>query len=393
MFLGCNGLKSCIFPTNFNATTFSNTFNSCRSLSSVTLPTSMPSLTTMLSMFANCENLQEITLPTTVGATIDMNTTFSTCSALSEVIIPNSYNITSLGSTFQNCTNIRKIQLPNNTQNSLTTMQSMCNNCSNLQSIVLPTSMTGLTNMSTAFSNCINLESLTFPASLNSVTNMSNLVAGCFSLISVTLPTSMTSLTSIGISASFQNCPSLRTLVLPATVNPSISSYNSTCLGDTSLETLTLPTTQTTGVTTMAGLVNNCPALKTVNNIQFIGNPSTGATVYISGIDFSTGSYQFTGDADFYCKFLRLTMNGTATNQSLLSSLRLRNNGSGQYGGSSPQIDISYTSLSQVALIQVFTDLPTITSKTINITGASGAASLTPANRAIATGKGWTITG
>jgi acetyl-CoA acetyltransferase len=76
-----------------------------------------------------------------------------------------------------------------------------------------------------------------------------------------------------------------------------------------------------------------------------------------------------------------------------LTSLRLRNNGAGQYAGASPQIDISYNGLGQAALVQVFNDLPTITAKTINITGCSGAAALTAGERAIATGKGWTIIG
>jgi len=76
-----------------------------------------------------------------------------------------------------------------------------------------------------------------------------------------------------------------------------------------------------------------------------------------------------------------------------LTSLRLRNNGAGQYGGTSPQIDIRFNKLGQAALVQVFNDLPTITAKTIDITGCSGASSLTAGERAIATGKGWTITG
>jgi hypothetical protein len=272
-------------------------------------------------------------------------------------------------------------------------MASMCSGCNNLKSIVLPTSMTGVTSLNGSFQNCINLESLTFPATMNSVTTMGSICSSCLSLISVTLPTSMTALTTIGLATAFNTCTSLKTLVLPTTVNASLSSYNSSFTNCTALETLTLPTTQTTGITTIAGMIQNCPALKTVNNIQFIGNTSTAATVYIAGDSVSTGSYQFTGNADFYCKFSKLEMNGTATIQSLLNSLRLRNTGSGQYAGTSPQINISYTSLSQAALVQVFTDLPTITSKTINITGASGAAALTPAERAIATGKGWTITG
>jgi hypothetical protein len=96
---------------------------------------------------------------------------------------------------------------------------------------------------------------------------------------------------------------------------------------------------------------------------------------------------------DFYTKFSKLGLEGLSTIKAKLNSLRLRNNGSGQYGGASPQINISYTKLSQAALVQVFNDLPTVTSKTINITGATGAAALTAPERAIATGKGWTITG
>ena len=37
--------------------------------------------------------------------------------------------------------------------------------------------------------------------------------------------------------------------------------------------------------------------------------------------------------------------------------------------------------------------MPNVTSKTINITGATGAAGLSAANRLVVTNKGWTITG
>ena len=99
---------------------------------------------------------------------------------------------------------------------------------------------------------------------------------------------------------------------------------------------------------------------------------------------------QSTFQSEFLVKY---NLNDIASIIAKLNSLRLRNNGTGQYAGTSPQINISYTSLGQAALVQVFNDLPTVTSKTINITGASGAAALTAPERAIATGKGWTITG
>lgn len=50
--------------------------------------------------------------------------------------------------------------------------------------------------------------------------------------------------------------------------------------------------------------------------------------------------------------------------------------------------------LSREALVNIFNNLNTVaTTQTINITGCLGASSLTPAERAIATGKNWTITG
>ena len=89
-------------------------------------------------------------------------------------------------------------------------------------------------------------------------------------------------------------------------------------------------------------------------------------------------------------------LNLLSTKLTKLLGLRLSNTSTLQWGGSSPQIDISYTSLSTAAINLLFADMAaqgTVTGKTINITGASGAAALTAPERAIATGKGWTITG
>jgi len=71
------------------------------------------------------------------------------------------------------------------------------------------------------------------------------------------------------------------------------------------------------------------------------------------------------------------------------TSIRLTNPGS-TFTGSSPQINISYTSLNAAALDLLFGDLPTLTGKYINITGCPGASTCT---RSIATAKGWSITG
>ena len=160
----------------------------------------------------------------------------------------------------------------------------------------------------------------------------------------------------------------------------------------TTLQSVTLPTTQSTTLTTLSSAFINCYALSGITNQQYLGNTSTGSTIYVDGTTITTGAYELLS-LDLYTKFSKFDASGIASIIAKLNSLRLRNNGTGQYAGTSPQINISYTSLGQAALVQVFNDLPTVTAKTINITGASGAAALTAPERAIATGKGWTITG
>ena len=112
-------------------------------------------------------------------------------------------------------------------------------------------------------------------------------------------------------------------------------------------------------------------SLTTINNTSNLGNPSTASTTYILASG-NTGMDSLT-TLSFSTKFNILNINGTASIPTALTSLRLLNNGANQYAGASPQINVSYTSLGAAALDQLFTDLPTITSKTIDITGCPGA--------------------
>jgi hypothetical protein len=226
---------------------------------------------------------------------------------------------------------------------------------------------------------------------MNAVTTMANTFQNS-GIQSVTLPTSATNLTGAG--NMFEGAFNIETITMPATTGliQSLASAFARC---SKLKTLTLPNTQLTSLQAASGtgLFLGCPSLQTINNLDKLGAAVIGSSIYIVGTNFFTFASSFTGTTDLYCKFAKLDLNGDATYRSSISGLRLRNSGSGQYAGTSPQINISYTNLSQAALVQVFNDLPTITSKTINITDATGAAALTGPERAIATGKGWTIIG
>jgi hypothetical protein len=269
-------------------------------------------------------------------------------------------------------------------------MVNMCIGCSSLEEVVMPTNLASLQLCGNMFQNCSTLTGLTMSATANSVTSMNAAFQGCQNLIQITLPTSMTGCANWG--NTFFNCYNLRSCVLPATATASVSTFAAAFTSCYSLVSLTLPNTQMTSLTSVNGMVDSAISLTGITNADKLGNTSTGSTIYVDGTNFA--KYNQTASFDLYTKFSKFVVTGYNTNaRSPLSSLRLRNNGAGQYAGSSPQIDIKYNSLGQAALVQVFNDLPTITAKTIDITANVGAALLTPAERAIATGKGWTIVG
>jgi hypothetical protein len=391
-FSNCNSLKSIIFPTGFSASSLSSCFSQCTSLTSVTFQSAMSSLTDMGTIFGTCSLLNSVTLPTSVSASgVNMSSAFNNCVSLTSITIPSNYLITTLSSAFQSCENVTSIVLPNNSQNSCTTITSMVNGCGKLKSIVMPTSMTGLTGSNiSVFNECKSLESVTLPPTMNSVTTMADFFRNCSSLKSVTLPTSVSACTNF--SSMFDGCSSIETIVMPATVSASTTTLAGAFQRCFALKTLTLPTTQMSSVNTISGMLSGCGNLTTINNLNRIG--STTATPLVTGnLGQATSSPSYATlitSLSFSCPFSAFSFFGTITIPNKLNSLRLLNTGAGQYPAGSPHINISYNNLSAAALNQVFTDLPTLSGKTINITGCTGAATCT---RSIATAKGWTVTG
>lgn len=384
-FSACQNLKNIIFPTNFNASALGNAFSNCYNLTSVNFQSAMPNLTDMGTTFQGCSLLTSVILPATVGASIGLSATFNNCSALPSITIPSGWIITNLGSTFNNCFNLKTAVLPNNAQNSIGSMINTFTNCFVLESVTMPTSLNSVTTLQNAFSGCISLPSVVFPATMNSLTTMQATFNGCINLTSVTLPTSTTSLTNL--SSVFLNCNNIETVTLPTTVG-AIFNLVQAFSGCTNIKTITLPTTQMSSVAGIQNMLLQCGALTTINNLNKVGSLTATPLVGAGGFETQTFTLQSLG---FSCPFSQLTVNGvSATQFNKLNSLRLFNTGAGQWTGVSPHINVSYCDLGIAALDQLFTDLTTVTAKTINITGCTGAAGC---NRTIATAKGWTVTG
>jgi hypothetical protein len=271
-------------------------------------------------------------------------------------------------------------------------MAQMAQNCGKLKSVTLPTSLNGVTTITSMFNACYSLESVVFPSSMPALTIISSAFLNCTSLEQVTLPTSISGNASGLFGNTFANCYRIKDIVYPATLTS--ASTPLTMINEFqncySLKSITLPTTQLTGINVLTSTFNGCMSLTGITNTSFLGNTSTATTSYVNGTTMATNSRSLQS-LSFNCKFSKLELQGTGSgaNQSALSSLRLLNNGSGQYAGTSPQINVSYTSMDATALNQLFTDLPTITSKTITVVGCPGAATC---DTSIATAKGWTVT-
>lgn len=391
-FNSCTALKSIVFPLNMNVSTFATCFSGCTSIVSIILPTSTPALTSMSSAFNSCRTITSITLPTAGASAVDFSSAFSSCTKLNTINIPAGYIFSNLSFAFQSCAVLKNLNWTPGAQNSCTNITTAFSGCVLLESVTMPSSMNALNTLTSIFSGCTRLKTITFPASLNAVTAANAIFQNCNSLTSVTMPTSMS--LNVNFQAAFSGCSNLTSIILPNVVSATFFNFAGTFSSCTSLKTVVLPgSAQLSSVNTIDAMFFNCSNLVTITNFDKIG--SLTATPLIGGNNntrIRATSISFVGPYSI------LWLNGSSitTGRTDVQSVRLLNTSAGQWTGSSPQINVSYTNMSTANLVQLFNDMAAqgaVVSKTINITGAVGAAGLTPANRAIITSLGWTITG
>jgi hypothetical protein len=194
----------------------------------------------------------------------------------------------------------------------------------------------------------------------------------------------------------FQDCLSLTSITFPNVVSTNTTTFSICFFGCFNLRTCVFPgAAQLSLVNSINSMFYQCSNLTTITNFDKLGS-LTATPLIGASINFN----RFTGGSalSFSGPLSTLNLSGLASNMRTdVQAVRLLNTSAGQWTGTSPQINVSNTNMSTAQIVQLFTDMAAqgtqATTKTINITTATGTPGLTAADRLIITSRNWTITG
>ena len=362
MFQSCNNLQNVKIGETASLVTALSMFNSCYVLKSISFENTS-AMQTATSMFQSCFSLQSAYMPQT-GAVVTASNMFSGCRSLQSVYLPNLQNLVTGTNMFSSCGSLLEINLPTTT--ALQNANNMLGSCTSLINVDIA-NMGAVTFAQTMFNTCLSLKNVKL-GPLNIATNIDSMFNGCSALqsISLTIPSAqvvqsmlascsaLKSVTLISTSqvqnwtAAFSGCGSLEYISIPSLA--SATNLNATFGGCSALKSIALPSN--TLISVLSSAFSSCQSLQTVTGIN--GNAATSSSNYSS----------------------------LFTNCQNLQSIGAT--------GMKFTHTIANCKMSATALNAYYTALPTVTSQTLTVTGNWGVASDNPA---IATAKGWTVTG
>lgn len=360
MFSFCYSLVDVRIGDPLSATTCQNMFKSCYSITSIG-PLRTPSATNLTSMFTNCVSLREIVLPDTAAVTNFQDLCYS-CYSLTRAVVPKTSAGINLDNMFAYCEPLTEIVIGELT--SATSMAYMFSGHLLLQEIELPPTP-NLTDASGLFSGCCNLQSVRF-TDTSSLQNTADTFLGCNSLRSVTFP-STDQLSNI--SNMFTMCHSLTEVPTLNTASVTNMANAFAYSGIKRLQNLNV-----TSATTLFNLCKGCKSLEAVSLIDNGNNAKSFQEIFsecenlktVTGIKAQIGD-SFTAAFGFCGSLKSIGSTGIRTTH-----------------------DLSFCNLSSTELNNHYTNLGTVSDKSITVTGNPGTSSDNPS---IATAKGWTVIG
>ena len=309
--------------------------------------------------------VEKVTLNKLASNFSNFNYQFATFYSLQEVVInATTTGVTSATQMFVNCLYLKSVPLFNTSN--LVIANNMFEGCLSLETI--PSFDFGkVTNPTAMFTSCLALTSV--PAlNFGSATSLYGMFYNCYNLMTID---GLTTTNSINFGYIFQGCISLETVPLFDTgKGTTFENMFYTCYNLTEI-----PAFNTSQVLSFQNAFNGCTNLKKIPLLD---------------------TQRVTNFVNAFANCISLTelpaLNLTAGN----NFTTMFNNASGI--AKAPFVNIRNTftfagmMLSRTAIVDIFNGLASgVVSKTITVSGNPGFASLTSADRLIATGKGWTI--
>ena len=298
------------------------------------------SVTSMYGLFSSCRSLQVVSLLNTQSVNY-MTSMFADCTALQSVPLFDTSAVIDMSFMFQGCISLQSVPLFDTY--GVNGMEQMFSGCRSLQSVPLFNTIT-VTSMSGMFFDCSSLQSVPLFV-ISNLINMDQMFQGCSSLQRVP---SFDTANVITMNATFRDCSSLQSVPL----------FNTSQVGN------------------MASMFQNCFSLQSVPAFT------------TSAVTSMTNMFNGCSSLSIIPPFNTAALTNTGTGFMFLSCSSLC---SGRTNGLTRSINYGNCKLSAAALNDVFSGLGAgISSPTITIANNPGAATC---NRAIATGKLWTVSG
>jgi len=412
LFAGCRALASLPVFQTAGATSFSSTFSGCYCLKELT-EINASSCTNFSSMFNSCYNLVKAPVMDTSAGTNFANC-FDTCYSL--VYVPN-YNLasaTSLMAMFNACRALRENPVFINTGN-VTSFAQLFNGCYSLKKFKSFDTSKG-TDFSSMFNGCASLEEVEL-FDTSKATSLASTFRSCWRLKEI--PAINTGLCT-NFSAMFQDSPSFKTIPLLNTAAgitftsmfngcsalaevPLLNFGNATAINNMfancrALETV--PLFNTANVTDISGMFSNCTSLREVPlfntaKVTTMASMFNNCTVLRASPSFNTPVCLNFNSMFFNCSNLQSVGAMDLSKVTSSSGYTSMFNGCEQLAnidctGIKFTISVSSCKLSADRLNEIYTNLATVTGQILTVTGNVGT---TGDNPAIATAKGWTVTG
>jgi hypothetical protein len=383
-------------PATPKLTNASRLFSGSSKLTSITFPNSFPSLTTATYMFNELTELTSLELNSTLFPVLEYaDYMFNGCSKLNTISIGNMPNIKTMSYMFYNCEKLENVSFPS----SLTAynMQNMFRYCAALKSVALPSNMPNVANLSFLFADTGLTTVPTFPQEMPDVSIMSYMFASTY-ITSIDISTLIPKITDL--SNMFSNCELLESVNISSSINTVkttasivfwlFSNLASVVLPQETLPYLPRQVSMFYGVNKLTSI--DLPPMPSVTSMTYmfyncsslntIGNINLlGTSSPVLASSFFNNGYSIT-DISMNALLTKISF----SNCTNLEHLRL-NPLSSFSSTSAPQIDVTNSNMDASALNLLFGDLPSV-SKTITITGSLGA---NTCDVSIAQLKGWTV--